>query len=73
MHDDDEKFDDFLRHAARDYNAPTTPRADAIWSAIEPDVARAIAAKHRSVRTRTIFLGSAIAATLVLGVAIGRW
>ncbi|MEO8562797.1 MAG: hypothetical protein ABI601_12020 [bacterium] len=73
MHDDDEKFDDFLRHAASDYNAPTTPRADAIWSAIEPDVARAIAPRRRSWSARVLFVGAAAAATLVLGVGIGRW
>ena len=73
MHDDDEKFDDFLRTAAGDYNAPTTPRADAIWTAIEPEVARAIAPKSRSVATRFVFVGAAAAAMLVLGVGIGRW
>jgi hypothetical protein len=72
MHDD-EKFDEFLRHAARDYHAPATPRADAIWAAIEPEVARAIAPSSRSWRTRVLFIGAAAAATLVLGVAIGRW
>ena len=73
VHDDDEKFDDFLRQAARDYNPPVTPRADALWAAIEPEVARAIAPKRWSIRPFTILVGSAIAATLVLGVALGRW
>ncbi|MEO6525730.1 MAG: hypothetical protein ABIP93_03830 [Gemmatimonadaceae bacterium] len=73
MHDDDEKFDEFLRQATSDYNAPVTSRADAIWAAIEPDVARAIAPKRRFVRVRTLSIGAAAAATLVLGVAIGRW
>ena len=73
MHDDDEKFDDFLRDAARDYNAPVTPRADALWAAIAPEVAQAIAPKRRSFRPLYLVVGSAIAATLVLGVAVGRW
>jgi hypothetical protein len=73
VHDDDEKFDDFLKQAARDYNAPVTPRADALWAAIEPEVARAIAPKPRAMRPFTLLVGSAIAATLVLGVAVGRW
>jgi hypothetical protein len=73
VHDDDEKFDDFLRQAARDYNAPVTPRADALWTAIEPEVARAIAPKRSSIRSFTFRVGAAIAATLVVGVAVGRW
>jgi hypothetical protein len=71
---DDEKFDEFLRRAASDYNAPRPPRSDAIWAAIEPDVARAIAPRSRFRRVRTLLVGAAaVAATLVLGVAIGRW
>ena len=74
MHDDDEKFDEFLRRAARDYNAAERPRSDALWTAIEPEVARAIAPRHPLPRLRTLVVGTAaIAATLVLGVAIGRW
>jgi hypothetical protein len=70
---DDEKFDDFLRQAAQDYNPPVTPRADAIWTAIEPQVAQAIAPRNRSIRPLTLFIGAAIAASLVIGVAVGRW
>jgi hypothetical protein len=73
VHDDDEKFDEFLRHAAKDYNAPRTPRSDAIWAAIEPEVARAIAPSRRAAWPRTVFLAASIAATLVVGVTIGRW
>jgi hypothetical protein len=70
------KFDEFLRHAAKDYNAPVPPPADAIWSRIEADVAKAIrpAPVNRFAKRRTwIVVGSAIAATLMLGVAVGRW
>ena len=72
MHDDDEKFDEFLRRAAKDYNAPRTPRSDAIWAAIEPEVARAIAPRQRITSSRPLLIGFAVAATLVIGVAIGR-
>jgi hypothetical protein len=73
---DDTKFDEFLRQAAKDYNAPVTPPADAIWSRIEGDVAKAIrpAPVNRFAQRRTwIIISSAIAATLVFGVAVGRW
>jgi hypothetical protein len=72
VHDDDEKFDEFIRRTIGD-DTPRAPRSDAIWAAIEPEVARAIAPGSRSLRIRTLYIGSAIAATLVLGVAIGRW
>jgi hypothetical protein len=71
--DDDEKFDEFIRRTAARDDAPRPPRSDAIWAAIEPEVARAIAPQSRSPRFRTLFVASAAAATLVLGVAIGRW
>ncbi len=73
---DDTKFDELLRHAAKDYNAPVPPPADAMWSRIEGDVAKAIrpASITRMPQRRTwILIGSGIAATLMLGVAVGRW
>jgi hypothetical protein len=73
---DDTKFDEFLRRAATDYNAPVPPPADAMWSRIEADVAEAIRPKPVSqfARRRTwIVVGAGIAATLMLGVAVGRW
>jgi hypothetical protein len=73
---DDTKFDEFLRNAAKDYNAPVPPPADAIWSRIEADVAKAIrpVPVNRFAQRRTwIVVGSAIAATLMLGVGVGRW
>ncbi|MDB4916926.1 MAG: hypothetical protein JWM95_4570 [Gemmatimonadetes bacterium] len=68
MHDD-ERFNDFLRHAAKDYNADATPPADAIWAAIHSDVAAAIQPRRRL----WIPIGVGIAATLMIGVAVGRW
>ncbi len=75
MHDDDVKFDEFLRQAAKDYNAPVPPPTDAIWAAIEPDVTQAIGGKSRSFASlrMTTWAGLGIAATLVIGVAVGRW
>jgi hypothetical protein len=73
---DDEKFDEFLRHAASDYHAPVPPPADAIWAAIEQDVATAIAPVQRSAAHRfrpVMWIGVGVAATLMLGVAVGRW
>ena len=71
---DDEKFDEFLRHAASDYHAPVPPPADAIWAAIEQDVATAIAPAQRQNRLRPMmWIGVGVAATLMLGVAVGRW
>jgi hypothetical protein len=67
---DDDKFDDFLREAAKDYNTMTNPPADAIWAAIEADVAEAIRPSRRRL---WIPIGAGIAATLVIGVAVGRW
>ena len=67
---DDNSFDDFLRDAAKDYNAETKPPADAIWAAIESDVAEAIRPKRRSA---WVPVGVGIAATLMIGVAVGRW
>lgn len=70
------KFDEFLRHAAKDYHAPVTPPADAIWSAIEEDVAKAIRPAQVTPfpqRRTWIAVATGIAATLMLGVAVGRW
>ena len=71
MHDDSQ-FDDFLRNAAKDYRATTTPPADTIWAAIEGDVAKAIT-PARTPRRLWIPVGVGIAATLMIGVAVGRW
>lgn len=67
---DDEKFDEFLRDAAKDYNPGTNPPDAAIWAAIESDVAEAIRPKRRRV---WVPVGVGIAATLMIGVAVGRW
>lgn len=73
---DDEKFDDFVRRNLKDYNAPVPPPADAIWASIEKDVAEAIrprAARPTTIRRWWIPIGVGIAATLMIGAAVGRW
>jgi len=76
VHDDDMKFDEFIRQGAKDYKTSVTPPADAIWSAIETDVIKAIAPKKSrsftSPRTQT-WIGLGLAATLIIGVGVGRW
>jgi hypothetical protein len=73
---DDDKFEQFLHREVKDYNAPVTPPADAIWSRIEKDVAEAIRpVEVRRLHPRRIWvpIGVGIAAALVIGVALGRW
>jgi hypothetical protein len=83
VHDDDIKFDEFLRQGAKDYKASVAPPVDALWSAIEADVIKAIAPKKyrsfASLRTTTgslrtpTWIGLGLAATLIIGVGVGRW
>jgi hypothetical protein len=85
MDDREDRFDEFLRDAAREYNAPPeTPRAE-IWERIQAD-RRTGGQAHRAsadvlpfrptVRptARPLFrVALGIAALLALGVAIGRY
>jgi hypothetical protein len=75
VHDDDSKFDAFLREAARDYKSAPSPRAEETWAAIESEVATAISAGRWSVARMRPWLpvGVGIAAALVIGVGIGRF
>jgi hypothetical protein len=74
----DDKFAEFLRQAARDYNVPPEPPREEMWEAI----AEARAARRRApgtpitpLRRVKVWLrtGAAIAAILLIGVAIGRF
>jgi hypothetical protein len=69
----DERFEEMLRRAARDYRAPGATPRDEMWAAIE----RARRARHPAAPARRPLAGVAaaagIAAVLALGVAIGRW
>jgi hypothetical protein len=83
MMNDDNRFDEFLRNAAQDYNRPPAeiPR-DAMWSGIE--AAQAERARrplqivsrtpHRPI-TRYTWLAAAAAAVFLIatGVGVGRW
>ncbi|HEX6536221.1 MAG TPA: hypothetical protein VF041_16640 [Gemmatimonadaceae bacterium] len=76
---DDDRFDDFLRNAARDYNAPPPTPRDAMWARIDAerraraDAARAVEARQLPLRRLWWPLAIGIAAALVLGIGIGRW
>lgn len=69
----DDEFENFLRHAARDYNEPPSTPRDAMWVRI--DAARraksAPAPLHAVSPHRWLVIGSAIAAMLLVGIAIG--
>ncbi|HVE77940.1 MAG TPA: hypothetical protein VNA89_03710, partial [Gemmatimonadaceae bacterium] len=74
----DERFEQRLGQAARDYHAPGEVPRDAMWAAI--DAARrgqagaAPPAPRRRPVARVPWLAAAgIAAVLAIGVAIGRW
>jgi hypothetical protein len=69
----DDRFEEFLRSAARDYNAPPPTPRDEIWNRIAAERAGA----RRPVlgaRRRPVWLVAAVglAAALLLGVLIGR-
>ena len=72
---DDSKFDEFLRREMTRPVDDVTPPADEIWSAIELEVARAIKPAARPSRRPSpwLVIGAAIAATLLVGIVMGRW
>lgn len=77
---EDDRFEQFLRDAAADYQAPRTevPR-DEMWAAIRAELAAARAAAPSPVRVTPwrrrplVFAVAGMAATLLVGVAIGRY
>jgi hypothetical protein len=87
MNDREDRFDEFLRDAARDYNAPPdTPRAE-LWERISAERTRRPAGtgltrpgddmvsldRHRTRGRPWLRFAVGIAALLVLGIGIGRY
>ena len=69
----DEHFEELMRDAAHTYHNPPEPDLDAMWSAVERRAWGGGNAAHRVWRIVTrIPAWAAIAATLVIGIAIGR-
>lgn len=71
MTNDDEKFEAFVQRNAHAYNEPLAVPREEMWAAIGQ--ARAKAAHARAVRRRVLAVAVGMAATLVLGVTIGRY
>jgi hypothetical protein len=74
----DDRFEDFLRQAARDYNAPPEPPREEMWEVIAAARAARVPASVTPItplRRGRAWLrsGAAIAAILLIGVAIGRF
>jgi hypothetical protein len=68
----EEKFVAFVQQAARNYNdADANIPRDEMWAAIT--LARRNAAQAKATRRRYLWAAAGMAATLVLGVAIGRY
>lgn len=69
----DEKFEEFLKQAAREYNAPPeTPRAE-MWARIDEVRAERRGAQDLELGSRPwVRWAAGIAAILVLGIGIGR-
>src|SRR5687768_9586691 len=71
---DDEKFNEFIRRNVAGYRADAPVPTDEIWGRIERDVADAVVTPRRDAPRRRgwVFAGAAIAATLLVGIGIGR-
>ena len=74
--DSDDAFGDFVKREARDYNlhAAAVPREE-MWTAIASArvEARNGARRSAAARKRYAWIGAGMAATLVIGVALGRY
>src|SRR2546422_10719446 len=67
----DDRFNQWLRDAARDYHRPPATPREELWSRIA--AARAARRQQIVVIRPLLRWGVGIAAVLALGVAIGRW
>jgi hypothetical protein len=68
---DEKRLDELLDDAARTYRVPPEPPLDAIWSRVEAEVFAPVTARRGGPGWRVLV--AAIAASLVLGVAMGRY
>ncbi|MGH7699794.1 MAG: hypothetical protein ACREMJ_04640 [Gemmatimonadales bacterium] len=68
----DDRFEELLRDAGRDYHRPPETPREALWERIAAERARRGEAK-RVVLLRPWVWGLGVAALLALGVGIGRW
>ena len=66
-------FDELLRRVASDYNKPGDVPRDQMWAEIRSRrVERAVVEPPQSTHRRVWYIPAAVAATLILGIAIGR-
>ena len=68
----DDRFEERMRDAARDYHQPPETPRDAMWAAIAAERRRR-AEPHVFVVRPALRWGLAMAAVLLVGIAIGRW
>lgn len=68
---DEKRLDELLDDAARTYRVPPEPPLDAIWSRVEAEAFAPVTARRGGSGWRV--LAAAIAASLVLGMALGRY
>jgi hypothetical protein len=69
---DENRFDDVVRGLPRTFNEPPTPPLDEMWAVIEDKHFNAAASTPRWSRSRSFVPWLAAAATLVIGIGIGR-
>ena len=68
----DDRFEERMRDAARDYHQPPETPRDAMWAAIAAERRRRAEPRVFVVRP-ALRWGLAMAAVLLVGIAIGRW
>lgn len=70
-----DQFDEFLKQHAGGYRADAKPDPEALWRDVQAELQKDVGAGHGSRALRRVWLaaGAAIAATLVIGVLVGRW
>ncbi len=69
----DDRFEDRLREAARDYHRPPETPREEMWAAIEAERRRRQAVPRVVILRPAWRWGLGMAAVLLVGIAIGRW